>query len=610
MNAFTALLRTRPVRFLRLDAGHVRRRPRGFCPRLEDLESRLAPAGGGAGALGSHLGAAAQVSSTTAGGTPPGNAGPGLGAFVSPGTVQTFGRLAPAAVPLGDIAPRQTVIVTSPNPTAAEDPTGTPGVPETQETATFRITRVFGNGSGDPVTVFFTLTGTAQNGVDYVTIAGSATIPPAKNFVDITVTPFPRPPNQPLPQATVVITLNAGKDYSVGEQGSSTATIFENAVFFPRPTVSVTSPDPSASEDPAGTPGVPQTQDTATFRITRAANGDGGEGGNGNGSPLTVFFTLTGTAQNGADYVLVAGSVVIPAGQDFVDITITPLPAPARQPVPEADVVLTLVPSFSYVIGEADSATAVIHEIVHVVPTVVPPPPPVKPPPPVPPPPKTTTTPVNNAALSLALNTGPVTPHTSSTQAPFPIFLAGLPLNPALLGLPGGLVKNPFGLDQIGLVGGTNSVGQISGKIFDDFNGTGTPDRLKPGLPGVTVFIDLNNNGRLDPGEPQTTTNDAGEYVFAGLPPGTYVVRQAMSGNIVQTLPPNEAPYEVRLQRILDGAATDRDFGLQLLSGRGQPAGTPARRLPPPPTKPKETSPPTGEEESDGGPDDDGGGED
>lgn len=196
----------------------------------------------------------------------------------------------------------------------------------------------------------------------------------------------------------------------------------------------------------------------------------------------------------------------------------------------------------------------------------------------------------NQAQVSFALGSG--SPHEGDLFLPVQTpqeFSAGLPLDPALLDRPGGLIP-PLPADDVLLVGGTNAVGQISGKIFDDINGTGSADRFKPGLAGVTVFLDLNNNGMIDDGEPTTTTNSRGEYAFTGLQAGTYIVRQAMPGNVLQTLPANEAPYEVTLQRVADAAATDRNFGLQLLSGRGRPVAAPPRRILPAPPKPGKPS--------------------
>lgn len=54
-----------------------------------------------------------------------------------------------------------------------------------------------------------------------------------------------------------------------------------------------------------------------TFRITRTT-------GN-NSQPLTVNYQTYGTAKAGIDYVTPSGTAVIPGGQDFVDVNITPI---------------------------------------------------------------------------------------------------------------------------------------------------------------------------------------------------------------------------------------------------------------------------------------------
>jgi hypothetical protein len=386
------------------------------------------------------------------------------------------------------------------------------------------------------------------------------------------------------------------------------------------PVVTVTNPDPFASEDPSFPPGTPETEDTATFRIMRSSGAEqisGGGDGSGisrlaplvdDSQPLTVFFTIGGTAQNGVDYVFLESSVTIPAGQDFVDITVIPFPRPPMVPIPLVSVTLTLEPSDNYTIGQQNNALIVIFEGATFPHSGgsggMPTPPPVIPP--VTPPPVTPTPTLNTInQLSIAMG-NQVKPQLSpSVGTPELVELAGLPLDPALRDRPGGLP--PARGDQIGLVGGTSAVGQISGKIFDDFNGSGIADGFKPGIAGVTVFLDLNNNGVIDHGEPTTTTNANGEYAFTGLQAGSYVVRQAMPGNFLQTLPANEAPYQVSLQRTIETPVTDRNFGIQLLSNRGRAVGTPGRQIPTIPVPAKPTRPPSPGGGGADGPDDEDG---
>jgi len=93
--------------------------------------------------------------------------------------------------------------------------------------------------------------------------------------------------------------------------------------------------------------------------------------------------------------------------------------------------------------------------------------------------------------------------------------------------------------------------GEIRGTKFEDLDRDGTWDKdgagAEPGLPGVTVYIDENANGRPDPGEPQTVTLDddpatpdvdeTGTYVFAGVASGTYVVAEEVPDGYEQTYP-------------------------------------------------------------------------
>ncbi|MGE5656682.1 MAG: MSCRAMM family protein [Actinomycetota bacterium] len=63
---------------------------------------------------------------------------------------------------------------------------------------------------------------------------------------------------------------------------------------------------------------------------------------------------------------------------------------------------------------------------------------------------------------------------------------------------------------------------------FNDLNANGIPDANEPGIGNVTLFIDSNNNGRLDTGEATAVTNSQGRAFFSGLRQGTYVVREVV----------------------------------------------------------------------------------
>ena len=59
----------------------------------------------------------------------------------------------------------------------------------------------------------------------------------------------------------------------------------------------------------------------------------------------------------------------------------------------------------------------------------------------------------------------------------------------------------------------------------------------KAGLAGQTIYLDTNRNGRFDPGERTTTTDVAGNYSFDDVPPGEYVVTEAVPAGWLQTAP-------------------------------------------------------------------------
>ncbi len=87
----------------------------------------------------------------------------------------------------------------------------------------------------------------------------------------------------------------------------------------------------------------------------------------------------------------------------------------------------------------------------------------------------------------------------------------------------------------------------IVGIVFSDLNGNGSQDSGEQGRPGVTVYIDANNNGVFDVGEMSTVTqvddpstpsiNESGLFQFNGLGAGTFIVRQLAPGGSIQTSP-------------------------------------------------------------------------
>ena len=68
----------------------------------------------------------------------------------------------------------------------------------------------------------------------------------------------------------------------------------------------------------------------------------------------------------------------------------------------------------------------------------------------------------------------------------------------------------------------------FTGTYFEDADGDGEyPEPGDDGLGGRTVYLDVDDDGVADAGEPTTTTAADGDFGFTGLAPGGYVVRAA-----------------------------------------------------------------------------------
>lgn len=91
----------------------------------------------------------------------------------------------------------------------------------------------------------------------------------------------------------------------------------------------------------------------------------------------------------------------------------------------------------------------------------------------------------------------------------------------------------PQGVAVVAAVG----TGSISGSVFNDANNNGVRDVGEAALAGVAVYLDLNHDGKLDPGDPTATTDANGNYTFANLVDGNYVVREVSPSGFRRTAP-------------------------------------------------------------------------
>jgi len=126
-----------------------------------------------------------------------------------------------------------------------------------------------------------------------VALGSSVVIPAGVTTVTKTVTPL-----QDILQElneTVVVTLVQHAAYAVGSPGSATVTLASDEVI--TQTVTVTATDAVATE---------ASLKTGTFTFTRTGSTT---------SLLTVYFTVSGTATAGKDYVSLGTSVIFPQGR-------------------------------------------------------------------------------------------------------------------------------------------------------------------------------------------------------------------------------------------------------------------------------------------------------
>ncbi len=201
------------------------------------------------------------------------------------------------------------------------------------DTGKFRVTR--NTSTLGPLTVHFTVGGTATSGADYVAIGTSVTIPAGSTTVDIIVSPVDDTFYDG--GETVIATLVTSSLYSLGSPSTATVTITDNEI---APVVTVLAQDSSGSE-----PGT----DTARFRFTRTGS---------TALTLTVSYSIAGTATNGVDYTTVGGSITFAAGSATVDRVIYPLDDTLAEG--NETVAVTLVVSNTYAIGNPNNATVTI----------------------------------------------------------------------------------------------------------------------------------------------------------------------------------------------------------------------------------------------------------
>ncbi len=112
--------------------------------------------------------------------------------------------------------------------------------------------------------------------------------------------------------------------------------------------------------------------------------------------------------------------------------------------------------------------------------------------------------------------------------------------------------------------------GSVTGTVWNDVNGDGIRAAADAGIPGWTVFADLNTNRVKDAGEPFAITDASGQYTISGLTTGQYKIREITPTGWDPTLGFNGA----NTVDVTAGSASVSDFGNFSIASVGTIQGT------------------------------------
>ncbi len=245
------------------------------------------------------------------------------------------------------------ITITDDDVVVAFDPTQSVNATEGGTNGSFRV--VLSSAFPRTVDIAYTISGTATPTsdpatTDYVPLTGTVSIPAGS--VTGTITVIATEYGGVEPAETVILTLQATKDYRVVTTSGATANASAEITINDKigvVSIETVSGQTIGREDPT-------TVTPAAMTVTLR---------NSTGTPistssaLTVGYSISGTASNGSDYQTLTGNVVIPAGLNHATITVTPIDD--TTPEPSETVILSLSPGQGYTVSStAGTATVSI----------------------------------------------------------------------------------------------------------------------------------------------------------------------------------------------------------------------------------------------------------
>ncbi len=185
-----------------------------------------------------------------------------------------------------------------------------------------------------PATVQFTVGGTATAGSDFTLAPGTITFAAGETVKLLPLTILQDATIEPL--ETIVVTLTNPTNSELGAPLTHTVTLRDSVV--------------SAVTISANAAEVVEDAGSVQFTVTRA--------GAGNAFPLTVSYTVSGTASIGTDYAAPTGTVVIPTGADSAPLSIALVDDTVEEP--DETIIVTISPDAAYGLGAVTQATTTV----------------------------------------------------------------------------------------------------------------------------------------------------------------------------------------------------------------------------------------------------------